>query len=489
MNQLNQLKKTIAFCRVSTKNSQDTLSQRVAIQDYCQKNSIIVDEWIEDKGISGYSVDIDDRESLNYIKELALNGELEKLIIFNSDRIARQTSASSYLKTLALSGVEIISVTEGKLYDDSEISELLNFIRYFQSNQESLKTSKRVRAGKRASMEAGGYQGGKAPAYGYKVIDKKLVVDEEEAAIVRKLYEIYNAYGMKACIKFLDDNNINRRGSTWLVNSIYQMLQNSIYYGKRRSKYDIPYDESLAIVSKEEWEYTQTLLKERRTKSFTKHTNKSHALLESIFYHRCNNQLHKLYVDYLYTKEKRLVYRCPKCKIDRNRQKGIKYNFFGEKYHKIIEAEIKKVLQNLSTEQLEAEYCRTKAFELTTIENAIKEIKNKLNLKKKSLKGAEDNLEKIFAGILDVDIHIVSNRIKSIQSDIVTLETQLNEKNKLLKDKESENASKHRLLNKYKDFEYLWDIADDENKKVIIQELCSMIIIDSNNDIEIKLNI
>ncbi len=489
---MSNLKKTIAFCRVSTKNSQDTLSQRVAIQDYCNSHSIVIDEWLEDEGVSGYSVDIDDRESLNYIKELALNGKLDRLIIFNSDRIIRQTSGSSYLKTLALSGVKIISVTEGELYNDSEISELLNFIRYFQSNQESRKTSKRVRAGKKAAMEAGGYQGGKAPAYGYKVVDKKLVVDEEEAAIVRKLYEIYNAYGMKACIKWLDENGVDKRGGTWLVNSIYQMLTNSIYYGKRQSKkYDIPYDESLAIVSKEEWEHTQTLFKERRTRDFTKHTNKSNnALLESIFYHRCGDNIHKLYVDYLYNSEnKRLVYRCSKCKIDRNRPKGIKYNYMGSKYHKIIEAEIKKVLNTLSVQELETEYCRTKAFELTTIEKEIKEIKSKLNLKNKSLKGAEDMLEKIFAGILDVDIYLISSNIKKIQSDIATLETQLNEKNKLLKDKEDENASKNRLLNKYKDFQYLWDIADDENKKIIIQELCDMIIIDSNNNIEIKLNI
>lgn len=482
------MKRTIAFLRVST-SSQETISQKTAIQDYCKLNSIVIDEWVEDKGVSGFKIPIEKRESLNYIKSLAQDNKLESLIIFNSDRVARLTEATLFLKYLAVKNVRIISVTEGELFQQ-ELDELLNFIRFFNSNQESKKISKRVIAGKKASMENGGYQGGCTVNFGYTVVDKKLVINEYEASIVKKLYEIYNTSGMKSCLKWLDDNNIDKRGGTWYANSIYQMLTNSIYYGQRQSKkYNIPYDESLAIVSKEEWEYTQKLFKERRTKSFTKHTNKSHALLESIFYHRCGDQVHKLYVDYLYTKERRLVYRCPKCKIDRNRPKGVKYNFFGEKYHKIIEAEIKKVLNNLSVQQLEAEYCKTKALELNVIEKEIKEITSKLNLKKKALQGGHDNLEKIFAGILDVDIHIVSNNIKSIQSDIVTLETQLNEKNKLLKDKEVENLSKNRLLDKYKDFEYLWDIADDENKKIIIQELCDMIIIDSNNNIEIKLNI
>lgn len=483
------MKKTVALCRVSS-NAQDLNSQENSIKEYCKQNKIIIDEWINEEGISGFKVPIEERKSLNYIKELALNGELETLVIFNSDRIIRQTEGSLYLKTLALNGVKILSVTEGELYSNAEIDELLTFIRFYQSNNEAKKISNRVRAGKQVGYSLGNYQGGKVN-FGYKYVDKKLQIDEEEAIIVRKLYEIYNSKGTTACLQWLDDNNINKRGYTWTANTIWQLLTNSIYYGQPQSKkHSIPYNKSLAIVDRETWEYTQKLFDSRRTKGTTKHTNKSEALLESIFYHKVNNEIHKLYVDYSYSNgKKRLIYRCYTCKTNRNKAKNIKYSFSGNKYHKIIETEIENVLDNLSVETLESEYCSRKALELTAIQVEIDKLTNTLQLKKKALQGANEALENIFNGTLDIDIHIVSNKIKNIQNEIIELESKLNELNTELHQKELDQLNKNRLLDKYKDFKYLWSIAEDEAKKAIMQELVDKIIIDSNNNIEIKLNI
>lgn len=482
------MKKTIALCRVSS-NAQDLQSQENAISEYCKRNNIVVNEWIKEEGISGYKVAIKDRDSLNYIKELALNGELGMLLIFNSDRIIRQTEGSLYLKTLALNGVRILSVTEGELYSNAEIDELLTFIRFYQSNNEAKKISNRVRAGKKVAFANGKFQGGKVN-YGYKYVDKKLQIDEKEAIIVRKLYEIYNSKGTNACLQWLENNNITKRGYTWTANSIWQLLTNSIYYGQSQSKkHSIPFDNSLAIVDRETWEYTQKLYNSRRTKGTTKHTNKSEAFLESIFYHKVGNETHKLYVDYSYSNgKKRLIYRCYTCKTNKNKPKGIKYSFSGNKYHKIIEKEIETILSKLSVEQLESEYNKARALELTSIQVELDNLTNVLQLKRKALEGANKALENIFNGTLDIDIHIVNNKIKSIQNEIIDLEGEFNSLSNKLQQKEVEQMNKNRLLNKYKDFKYLWNIANDEDKKAIAQELINRIIIEEDN-IEIKLNI
>ena len=60
-------------------------------------------------------------------------------------------------------------------------------------------------------------------------------------------------------------------------------------------------------------------------------------------------------------------------------------------------------------------------------------------------------------------------------------------KDKLCK-KELEQMKKFKLSEKYKDFSYIYDLATDEQKKAILQELIQMIIIDNDN-IEIKLNL
>lgn len=482
------MKKTVAFIRVST-DQQDTISQENSIKEYCAKNKIIIDEWIKENGVSGFKIPIEDRKGLQYIKELALNNELDSLIVFNSDRIIRQTEGSMYLKLLASCGVKIISVTEGQLYNN-DIDELLSFIRFYQAQTESKKISNRIKAGKAVAYESGKYQGGRYINFGYKLVNGKLEIDEKEATVVKKIFELYNTSGMKYVLSYLENNNITKRGNTWKANSIWQLLTNSIYYGQRQSKHNIPYDESLAIISKETWQYTQDLLNNRKTVGTTKHTNKSQALLEGLFYHSVGEDEHKLYVDYSYNgKYKHLIYRCSKCKFDRQRPKGIKYSYSGNKYHKIIENEIQGVLSNLSTDKLENEYCKRKALELTIIQVKIDDVTDLLNKKKLALTNGNNLLEKAFIGEINADVSIISNKIKELQSDIVELEMKINNLDTELHKKEVEQMNKNKLLEKYKDFNYLWNIADDEKKKAILNELVDKIIISQDNDIKIKLNI
>ena len=242
------MKKNIAFVRVST-NKQDLISQKSAITDYCKHNKIVIDEWIEDYGVSGYTIPIEQREKLQYIKDLALNEELDTLVIFNSDRVIRDTSGSMYLKTLALNGVHILSVTEGELYSNAEIDELIGFIKFFNSNQESKKISNRVKAGKKVAFEKGKWQT-KAP-YGYTLVNGALEINQEEANVVKELFNIYNLYGMKSCLQWLDEQGEKRRGFKWINNGVWQLLNNPIYYGQPRSKHNIPYNKELAIIDKE----------------------------------------------------------------------------------------------------------------------------------------------------------------------------------------------------------------------------------------------
>ena len=50
--------------------------------------------------------------------------------MFNSDRIIRDTSGTMYLKMLRSCGVKILSVTEGELFKNDDVDELMSLLRY-----------------------------------------------------------------------------------------------------------------------------------------------------------------------------------------------------------------------------------------------------------------------------------------------------------------------------------------------------------------------
>lgn len=478
----------VVLLRVSS-NKQDTLVQRKAIEEYAKQNKIIIDKVIEEYAVSGFKTPMSERQGLNEIKQLAINGMISSLLVYNTDRIGRRIELISFISLLTECNVIIHSATEGIINENKDYSDLLNSIKLFMASNESKKTSQRIKSAKKVGYESGEYQGGRYINYGYNVSNGRLVINEKEAEIIRKIYSMYISYGTKYVLNYLYENNITRRGYNWTANSLIQTMKNPLYYGQKSSKHNVPYDETLAIISYDTWSKTQTLLSERRTRETVNHSNKSSALLESLVYHKVDDTLHKCYVDYSYNgKYKHLVYRCPKCKINKDRPKDIKYNFSGNKLHRIIENKIKAVLNNLDTDKLEMEYIRRKALELTIIQTKIDDLSNTLELKKKALRGASETLENIFNGTLDLDIKIINDKIKGLQNDIITTETELNEFKDRLKTKELEQTKKYTLKEKYKNFNYIYDIASDEKKKAILNELIDKIII-NNNDIEIKLNL
>lgn len=79
---------------------------------------------------------------------MALNQELESLIVFNLDRIGRSLEGNLFMATMSEYDVKVISTTEGLLNSDDMNSELLTSIKFAIAKLESKKTSVRVKAGK-----------------------------------------------------------------------------------------------------------------------------------------------------------------------------------------------------------------------------------------------------------------------------------------------------------------------------------------------------
>lgn len=495
------MKKTVVLLRVST-DMQETIAQKTAINDFVIKNKIVVDDWVEEDGVSGFKTKLEDRKGLMEIKDMALAGELDTLIIFNSDRIGRRMEMVGFMSLLDECKVKVISITEGILNKGEDTDSLISSIKFWMAEYESKKISARVKAGKKACAESGKFLGG-VPNYGYRLGDGKLEVFEEEAKVVRMLFETYISDGNVGVINLFYKQGILKRGKPWTNTKVNKVIRNTIYRGQKQLvDGHIPHDENLRIVSDEVFYKAQDRMKARnsRTKgSITKHINKTDALLESIFYHLCGDgEIRKLHVDYSYRKYKdkrddykKQFYRCSHCK--RYRYQEVKKTYGGIKYNQLVENEIKKILNDLSVEKLEEQFNIGKVEEIEKLEENIKDYEKNLQKKKLALENATKELEKAFIGESNMDLETLNNLIKKLKVDINDLENKLETNNNQLKQINLKKLNAKSLAEKYKDFTYLYDIADLNDKKKILQELVDKVIIYEDQlgeeHLEIRLNL
>jgi hypothetical protein len=139
-------------------------------------------------------------------------------------------------------------INEGEQRLDNHTDKLMNYIRFWQADGESEKTSIRTKAGLGLLVESGHYKGGSVP-FGYELVksgrlDKKgnekknLSVLEEEAVIVRKIFDLYvqHGYGVHRICNILTDEGIKTRaGKNFHHASINAMIRNLTYTGVLRS--------------------------------------------------------------------------------------------------------------------------------------------------------------------------------------------------------------------------------------------------------------
>ena len=130
----------------------------------------------------------------------------------------------------------------------------------------------KIRRGQNESREKGNFVGG-GIAYGYKVVDKKILINEDEAEAVRYIFDQY-ASGKVAreIIETLQQRGLTHRGKPFLSNAIYQILRNTRYIGfyyHGGKKYTNAFP---PIVSEELFHTVQTMLAKNKLGSHSRDT-------------------------------------------------------------------------------------------------------------------------------------------------------------------------------------------------------------------------
>lgn len=234
-----------AYCRVSTDKDDQANSyesQKLYFQQKIKENEdwTLVDIYA-DKGISGTNTN--KRIDFNRMMRDAKTGKIDRIITKEVSRFARNTvDTLQYTRELKSLGVSVLFINDNIDTFDSD-GELRLTIMASIAQEESRKTSERVKWGQKRQMEKGVVFG--RNILGYHLENGILTVNEDEAKLVRHIYNKYlDGKGLHIIAKELQEEGHKTKNgkSEWTNKSIRTILQNEKYVGDLLQKKTITPD-------------------------------------------------------------------------------------------------------------------------------------------------------------------------------------------------------------------------------------------------------
>lgn len=238
MNQERQLiqskKRVAAYCRVST-DHEDQANSFESQQRYFRQYIQYHPDWelydiFADEGLSGTTTK--KRKEFNRMISCAINGDFDLIVTKEISRFARNTLDSiSYTRELKRHGVGVIFMNDNINTLDGD-AELRLAIMSSIAQEESRKTSERVKWGQKRQMEQGVVFG--RSMLGYDVQDGKMTINEEGARIVRLIFHKFVNEGKGAhviCRELREEGIAPMRVKEWCNTVILRLLRNEKYCG------------------------------------------------------------------------------------------------------------------------------------------------------------------------------------------------------------------------------------------------------------------
>jgi len=225
----------------------------------------------DDGGVSGGTME---RPALQRLLDEVGHGLIDVVVVYKVDRLTR--SLADFAKMVEIfdhHGVSFVAVTQQFNTTTSMGRLTLNVLLSFAQFEREV-TGERIRDKIAASKRKGLWMGG-VPPLGYDVSDRRLVVNQAEASVVKLIYERYLEL---SCVRFLK-HELDRRGIVSKVRmsrkgsesggrsfsrgALYELLSNPIYVGEVRHKQERHPGQHEPILERNFWEKVQERLRDR----------------------------------------------------------------------------------------------------------------------------------------------------------------------------------------------------------------------------------
>jgi site-specific DNA recombinase len=252
---------------------------------------IALPDHYDDGGISGGTLE---RPALKRLLRDVEAGLIDVIVTYKLDRLSR--SLADFVKLIELferHNVTFVSVTQQFNTTTSMGRLTLNILLSFAQFEREL-TGERIRDKFLQSRKRGLWMGG-WPALGYQVEDRRLVVIEREAALVRRIFDRFAKTGSALAVarelnaggeatKRRPSANGDRGGKPWTKGAVYKVLANRVYLGEAVHKGVAYPGEHAAIVDQRTWDKAHAVMAEPAHRRGAETRAQVPALLKGLIY-------------------------------------------------------------------------------------------------------------------------------------------------------------------------------------------------------------
>lgn len=494
-------------------NQADIPVQRKACRDFAEKMGWTIIREEQEAGISGYKVSADHRDKLQLIRDHAKQKKFDILLVFMFDRLGRKSEETPFVvEWFVKNGIQVWSVNEGEQRFDSHTDRLMNYIRFWQADGESQKISIRTRTALGQMVQEGRFRGGIAP-YGYKLVPSgqcnkrkhevyKLEIDEDEAGVVRMMFElcVCSGYGRCKMANHLSSMGFKTRdGKNWHESTVGHILHNIMYTGVLRSgdTYSDIFPE-LQIITPELFQAAQHLMEQRinayhAQRTMPLHTNGQSLLSGNVFCGHCRGRLNSTSNSTKYHSasgecvvRNRIRYVC----YNKTRKRAVCTGQTGYTSH-ILDARIESIVKHYLAQLgpidkdkiLAGIHLRSKS----TLESQIQQEVKKLRFAEQEYNALKLEVGKVLLGqstfsanVLAQALQETDERIRDCQKRITLLQAEL-------QISQDQTSAIEKRLSKLT-WEDLFSLCDRETKKMVICHLIHRVFVFRDYALCLELN-
>lgn len=531
---MEQPKRVATLYRVSTMgqvDGDDIPVQRNACREFINKqdNWSLVKEYLE-KGVSGFKISEAKRDVLQGIKRDAEQGLFDVLLVFMMDRLGRKEDETPFVvEFFTKLGIEVWSVKEGQRKIENHADKLMNYLSFWQSSGESIKTSMRVTEAQRQMVEAGIFRGG-VPPYGYDLVNSgilnkkgkdllKLQINEEEAEIVREIWRLSDEelMGGKRIATLLNKKGIpSKSGGKWNGSVVNYMRRNPIYkgymtYGKNTQRARLDESEwllskeqnpEITIISEELWDKVNAHRKQFTPESSLVHkdvykpTKGALLFVGMINCGHCGSPLTTTYNKKTWKRKdgtvkgkQRILYRCSGKALGKTECDG-QTIYAKDKIEDLIMSRINVYLDQLKKKDLSKKIKEFKNSNSDVNRNKLKKLQTKNESNYKELAVLTKEVSKSIMGESSFKPEMLSNLIEEKEKEISVLSNEIAVLQEEINSNDVELEEMIQLQEHIPVWSEVFAEANDNQKKKMLSTIVKQVTVFRDNiDIEVRLHI
>ena len=467
------------YPRVSTedqfRNGHSLDEQKERMLKLCDYKNYEVYKVYEDAGISAKNMN---RPAFQEMIQDIKDGKINKIIVYKLDRLTRSIKDLEEICTF----LEENNCSLESMCEDINTSTANGkfFIRMLTilAQLEIERTSERTKFGMVGAVKKGHFVG--RPPIGYDKVDKKLVINDIESEVIRRIFDLYiKGIAANAITKLLNEEKVLNR--KWISTLVDRILSNEIYIGNYVHRKTVSDEESQkfigvapAIIEEEVFNIAQ-IQKQKNLKNYKR--KQTYIFMQSVKCPKCGTIMGGC-SSKSHTGEKHCYYQCANCKT------------------RVSEKKIEKQMINFLDDMLDFFLLIDNTYKPYLYQDTEKELKkcnkiiDELNTKEKRIKSAfvDGIVEEIE---LKDELDFIKNQKKITEEKIKDL---------TIKESTEDHKNEMRLIYNLKKLEqiknesyyvrknHLWDKLSKEQKQELVFKYIDNISIevDKKKNVSIK---